>query len=276
MACSQVSRPSGVRTISTCGAPAAVLPSSSSGSSSFSSRPAGGAVLSSTLTGVSSAASVFSPASAAGIAASRPALPSSADKPPFGHLRDDLRVNDLRPPGPGSLRAAQPGPALTALRRRRRVLLLPRIGVPGQALPGMAGLTAPPAVFAPFPLRSLPRPPLFLSPDPLLRRRRPRVRTVHPQPALQLRQPQLQRPLALPRRVKARPQQPDLGVLRAQHLPQPRVRSAARRRHQARAHRARAAGSHSHRQRSNRRTPNRTPRARATTQCRNKLRLPGR
>jgi hypothetical protein len=215
MACSQVSRPSGVRTISTCGAPAAVLPSSSSGSSSFSSRPAGGAVLSSTLTGVSSAASVFSPASAAGIAASRPALPSSADKPPFGHLRDDLRVNDLRPPGPGSLRAAQPGPALTALRRRRRVLLLPRIGVPGQALPGMAGLTAPPAVFAPFPLRSLPRPPLFLRPDPLLRRRRPRVRTVHPQPALQLRQPQLQRPLALPRRVKARPQQPDLGVLRA-------------------------------------------------------------
>ena len=44
-----------------------------------------------------------------------------------------------------------------------------------------------------------------------------------------------------------------------------RSQHAARRRHQARAHRARAAGSHSHRQRSNRRTPNRTPRARATT-----------
>ena len=129
------------------------------------------------------------------------------------------------PETPGSLRAVQPGPALTALRRRRRVLPLTRIGVPGQAFPAMAGLAAPLAVPASLPLRLLPRPPLFLGPDPLLRGRRPRVRAVHPQPALQLRQPQLQPPLALPRRVKAAPQHPDLGVLRPQRLPQPRVRS---------------------------------------------------
>jgi hypothetical protein len=37
--------------------------------------------------------------------------------------------------------------------------------------------------------------------------------------------PKLQPPLALPRRVKSRLQHPDLGILRPQHLPQPRVRS---------------------------------------------------
>ena len=77
-ACSQVSLPSGVRTISTCGVPAAAF-SLPSGSCSSSSRAAGcGAFLSSTFTGVSSAASASWPASAASIASSNPALPSCA------------------------------------------------------------------------------------------------------------------------------------------------------------------------------------------------------
>ena len=83
-ACSQVSRPSGVRTISTCGAPGAVFSFSSGSPSSSSSRTAGcGASLSSTFTGVSSAASAFSPASAASIAASNPAFPSCAARRPL-------------------------------------------------------------------------------------------------------------------------------------------------------------------------------------------------
>ena len=83
-ACSQVSRPSGVRTISTCGAPAAAFSFSSGSPSSPSSRAAGcGASLSSTFTGVSSAASAFSPASAASIAASNPAFPSCAARRPL-------------------------------------------------------------------------------------------------------------------------------------------------------------------------------------------------
>ena len=78
-ACSQVSRPSGVRMISACGAPGAVFSFSSGSPSSSSCRTAGcGAFLSSTFTGVSSAASAFSPASAASIAASNPAFPSCA------------------------------------------------------------------------------------------------------------------------------------------------------------------------------------------------------
>jgi hypothetical protein len=79
MACRKVSRPSGVRTISTCGAPAAAFPSFSSGSVSSSSRAAGCTVLSRTFTGVSSAASTFPAASAAIIASSNPAFPSCAD-----------------------------------------------------------------------------------------------------------------------------------------------------------------------------------------------------
>ncbi len=75
MACRNVSRPSGVRVISTCGAPVAV---SSAGSASSFSSGAGGTVLSSTFTGVSSAASTPSAASAASIAASNPAFPSCA------------------------------------------------------------------------------------------------------------------------------------------------------------------------------------------------------
>ena len=65
--------------ISTCGAPGAVFSVSSGSCSPSSSRPAGcGALLSSTFTGVSSAASAFSPASAASMASSRPAVPSCA------------------------------------------------------------------------------------------------------------------------------------------------------------------------------------------------------
>ena len=85
-ACSQVSRPSGVRMISTCGAPGAGFPfsSGSCSSSSCSSRAAGcGAFLSSTFTGVSSAASAFSPASAASTASSNPAFPSCAARRPL-------------------------------------------------------------------------------------------------------------------------------------------------------------------------------------------------
>ena len=226
-ACSQVSRPSGVRTISTCGAPAAAFSFSSGSSSSPSSRAAGcGALLSSTFTGVSSAASASSPASAASIAASNPALPSCAasralalstqpgetgnpqqhghdlrgplgrhvpvrgqhhrggvqhrpvghragvrarrrlrerDRPaapalqarqrPLGHRPDDLHVDDLRPPRARGRRAVQASPALAALRRRLRFLLLIRVRIPGQALALVPGLPAPLAVPAPLPLR---------------------------------------------------------------------------------------------------------------------------
>ena len=80
MACRNVSRPSGVRVISTCGAPAAALPSFSSGSASSLScgTATAGTVLSRTFTGVSSAASTSSADSAAIIASSNPAFPSCA------------------------------------------------------------------------------------------------------------------------------------------------------------------------------------------------------
>ena len=80
MACRHDSRPSGVRMISTCGAPAAAFPSFSSGSASAASSGAGPGrgVLSSTFTGVSSAASTPSAASAADIASSNPAAFSCA------------------------------------------------------------------------------------------------------------------------------------------------------------------------------------------------------
>jgi hypothetical protein len=82
MACSNVSLPSGVRVISTCGMPAAAVPSFSPGSLSWSCSCLGsteaGPVLSSTFTGVSSVASTSSAASAASIAASNPAFPSRA------------------------------------------------------------------------------------------------------------------------------------------------------------------------------------------------------
>src|SRR5204862_372885 len=71
-----LSRPSGVVTISTCGAPAGSFPSFSSGSASP--AAAGTGALSSTFTGVSSAASTSPAASAAIIASSNPAALSRA------------------------------------------------------------------------------------------------------------------------------------------------------------------------------------------------------
>src|SRR5208282_5695708 len=113
----------------------------------------------------------------------------------------------------------------TALRRRLRGLRLARIRIPFQAFPLMAGLPAPLAVLPALPLGLLPGPPALLRPDPLLRRRSPRVGAVHPQPALQLSQPQLQPLPQLPLGVQLSPQQRVLRVLRLHHGPQPGVRS---------------------------------------------------
>src|SRR5260370_161762 len=192
MAVSQVSRPSGVRTISTCGAPAAAVPSFSSRSRS---RPAAGA-------------------------------PGAGTPPLVPHLAAP-HVKPRPPWLPRGARPARAGRARAALRRRGRLPLLTRIRVPGQALPLVPGLPAPLAVLAPLPLRLLPLPglsPLF-SPDPLPRRRRPRVRAVHRQAALQLSHPQLKPPPALPRAVQRFLQRH--GLLRPvrQQATQPRVRS---------------------------------------------------
>ena len=82
----------------------------------------------------------------------------------------------------------------------------------------MTGLTAPPAVFPPLPLRFLPRPPRLFRPDPLLRARRPRVRAGHSQPTFQLSYLQLQPSplLTLGSRLRQRRIQP------GQHSLQPR------------------------------------------------------
>ncbi len=145
---------------------------------------------------------------------------------PFSHFPDELHVDDLRPPRPHGLRAVQPGMAAPTLRRRPRLLLHVRLGIPLQALPLMAGLAAGPAVLPPLPLGLLPRPPGLLRPDPLLRGRSPRVGAVHPQLALQFRQPQLKPPLPHPHGVQLSPQRGDLRSLRLHDSPQPRVRSA--------------------------------------------------
>ncbi len=58
----------------------------------------------------------------------------------------------------------------------------------------------------------------FFRPDRFLRGRRSRIGAVHPQPALQLRQP----PLPLPGCVKLRPHYLVLGILRLHHGTQPR------------------------------------------------------
>ena len=141
---------------------------------------------------------------------------------PLGRLPDDLHVDDLRPPRARGRRAVQAGPAPAALRRRLRVLVLIRVRIPLQALALMPGLPAPLAVLAPLPLRLLPRPPRLLRPDPLLRAGRPRVRAVHRQAPLQLRQPQLQPPPQLPLGIQLAPQHRVLRVLRLHHGPQPR------------------------------------------------------
>ena len=86
----------------------------------------------------------------------------------------------------------------------------------------MAGLPAPLAVPAALTLGLLPRPPRLLRPDPLLRTGSPRVRAVHRQAALYLRQPQLQPVLPLQRRLQGRRQRRDLLILCPDHSPQPR------------------------------------------------------
>ena len=88
---------------------------------------------------------------------------------PLGHLPDDLRVDDLRPPVSRGLRAVQGRPAVTALRRRRRGPSSRPVRIPCQAFPLMTGLPAPLAVLPALPLRLLPRPPRLLRPDPLPR-----------------------------------------------------------------------------------------------------------
>jgi hypothetical protein len=145
-----------------------------------------------------------------------------ARQQPLGHLLDHFRVNDLRPPRLHGFSAIQARLATAALRGRIRGHPLIRAQLPLQAFPLMTGLTAPPAVLTAFPLRPLPRPPRFLRPDPLLRRRRPRIRAVHRQPALQLRHPQPKPPPQLPLGIQLPPEQRNLGVLRLHHSPQPR------------------------------------------------------
>ena len=153
----------------------------------------------------------------------RPAAPARpARQRPLSHRPDDLHVDDLRPPRARCRRAVQASPALAALRRRLRILLLIRVRIPGQALALMPGLPAPLAVPAPLPLRPLPRTPRLFRPDPLLRRRRPRVRAVHRQAPFQLRQPQFQPPPQLPLGIQLPPQQRVLRILRLHHSPQPR------------------------------------------------------
>ena len=108
---------------------------------------------------------------------------------PRRHRPGDLCVDDLRPPRLRRRRAVQPGMAAAALHRRLRVLAVIRVRVPGQAFPRMPRLPARLAVLPALTLRCLPRLP---RPDPLLRRRRTRIRAVHRQAPLHLRQPELQ------------------------------------------------------------------------------------
>ena len=126
-------------------------------------------------------------------------------------LPDDPRVDDLRPPRLHGLRAVQGRPARAAFRRRFRSLRLAWTRVPLQAFPLVTGLPAPLPVLPALALRLLPRPPRLLRPDTLLRARRPRVGAVHPQPALQLREPQLKAAFPLPRRVQPRPKRGHLA-----------------------------------------------------------------
>jgi hypothetical protein len=73
-----------------------------------------------------------------------------------------------------------------------------------------------------LPLGLLPRPARRLRADTLLRAGHPRIIAVHRQPPLQLRDPQLQPPFTLPRRLHSRREHRDLRVLRLDHSPQPR------------------------------------------------------
>lgn len=114
----------------------------------------------------------------------------------------------------------------------------------------MAWPPAGPALFRPLPLRRPPgRLPARLRRQLLLRRRRGRVPAVHPQAALQFRDPQLQPPdqLSLPPCPQRRAKRGDLGVPGLDHLPQPgRWPHATRPAHPGtqRAHQAQAAIDH--------------------------------
>ena len=155
-----------------------------------------------------------------------PAAPADQrGKQPFGDEPADAHVPDLRPRRTRGLRARQPGPAPRALRRRLGGLPLFRVRVPGKASPGMARLPARLAVLAAFPLRRIPPLPLrraaLLRRDGLLRCRRPGIGAVLPEPAFQLRDPQLHPAAQLPLGRQLRPQHRDLSVLRLDHSPQP-------------------------------------------------------
>ena len=167
----------------------------------------------------------------------RPAAPARKPRQqPFGHRPDDLRVDDLRPPRLHRLRAVQARLARTAFRRRIRGLPLAQVRIPQQAFPLVTGLAAALAVLPALPLGLLPGPPCLFRPDPLLRAGRARVRAVHRQPPLQLRDPQLQPAFPIPRcrglrsrrpepgqrHLQARRQHRDLLILRPDHSPQPR------------------------------------------------------
>jgi len=112
---------------------------------------------------------------------------------PLGDQPADRHVPDLRPRRPRGLGALQAGPAPRALRWRISALALVRVRVAPQAAARMAGLPAPLPILAPLPLGLLavpaPGPAALPRRDGLLRRRRPRIRAVGPQPALQLRDP---------------------------------------------------------------------------------------
>ena len=160
---------------------------------------------------------------------------------PLGHLPDDLHVDDLRPPRP-----AASAPSRPALQRRHSAggsasFFSSGSGSRSRPFPWCPGWPPRLRSFRALPLGLLPRPPCLFRPDPLLRPRRPRVRAVHRQPPLQLRQPQLQPPPQLPLRLQLRRQHRDLLVLRLRSRPAAATpgHPAARRPRQA--HRTRAA-----------------------------------
>jgi hypothetical protein len=119
-------------------------------------------------------------------------------------------------------RMLQARPAAAALRWRISLFAAGWVRVPRQAFPGVPGLPAPAAVLPAVPLRFLPPcPARLLRPDPLPRAGRPRVGAAHPQPALQLSDPQLHPPSQLPLSVQLLPQHRDLSVFRLHHGTQP-------------------------------------------------------
>ena len=134
---------------------------------------------------------------------------------------------------PASPAPSRPAPHWRHCARRARPLPARPGPDPGRPFTGMPGLPARLAVLAPLPLRglplALPRLPALPRPDRLLRRRRARIGAVHPQPPLQLGDPQFQPPPQLPLRLQVRahrgkplPQRGELSVLGLDHRAQPR------------------------------------------------------